>query len=137
MKNKVLSIVFLLLCIEVNSQEHHQIVFRDFVRSCLDSLQSKSPKKHSKILGIILTTNLKGELTSYELHFRDNEIKLTKKEYKWLFKLLYQMNYKEFLKWFYTEEDLKKINEITIRFKYSSKEERARNKDNVPKEVVE
>lgn len=103
-------IVFLLVELSLYAQKNEntnkQIMFRNFVYSCLDSLHFKTPKKHTLVSGISLRTDLEGNLICYSLGFSATKAKLSKREYKWLFKLLNSENYKKYEQIFNSDEDL-------------------------------
>jgi len=67
---KYILLLLLLGSLKVMAQKSLNIEFRDFVYSSLDSLKTINKHKQSKIIGIYITSNLKGKLKEYKLVFK-------------------------------------------------------------------
>ena len=102
--------------------------FRNSIYECIDSFQIKNPKKHKQITGISIIVNYEGELVSYNVRFKNQTMKLSKSEYRWLFKLLSQENYKKYENVFYSNDELEYLKEFKYGVKYISKELRFNSK---------
>jgi hypothetical protein len=85
----------------------------------LDSFQKHTANKSYEIKGVILVSNLTGELSSFSLLFDENNTKISKKEYKWLFELLHQLNYKTYAPIFYTEYELEISDKLFFKIPYN------------------
>lgn len=74
----------------------NDIEFKTYIYMCLDSFEYINPSKHSSMKGIAIFLDKKGNLKSFNIGFEKDEIKLNRKEYKWLFNLFDNKNYYAF-----------------------------------------
>ena len=117
--NKVL-IISLFCLMKINAQNnlsrYDELDF--FVHSSLDSFQKHTAKKSYEIKGVILVTNLDGELSSFSLYFEENNSRISNKEYKWLFQVLHQLNYKTYAPLFYSKYELEISDKLVFKVPY-------------------
>lgn len=124
---RIIMILFFCL-VSFSSTSQLWMDFRNSIYECIDSFQIKNPKKHKQITGISIIVNYEGELVSYNVRFKNQTMKLSKSEYRWLFKLLSQENYKKYENVFYSNDELKYLKEFKYSVKYISKELRSNSK---------
>ncbi|MFM1946738.1 MAG: hypothetical protein RL207_1021 [Bacteroidota bacterium] len=99
-----------------NLSRYDELVF--FVHSSLDSFQKHRANKSYEIKGVILVSNLDGELSCYSLYFEENNFRISNKEYKWLFQLLHQLNYKTYAPLFYSKYELEISDKLVFKVPY-------------------
>lgn len=121
-------IVVLFCFINFTSTAQLWTEFRSYVYECVDSFYMKNTFKHKEILGISIIVNHEGKLISYDIRFKDQPMELSKKEYKWLFKLLSQENYKKYETVFNSDEELKYLKELKYSIRYIPKTQREQTK---------
>lgn len=122
---KIIIIILLLKGFTINAQiDFNQRHFATFVYNCLDSFSIKNNIKYKEIKGIIIVTNKDGKLLSYKISFSTKEIQLSKKEYRWIFNLLKKGNYKEYQKFFNTDEELKSYKDVKYGIRFIPKGKR-------------
>lgn len=99
--------IFLFICINgLSAQENLNFEFKNHIYNSLDSFKTVMPEKHKEILGIVVVAKLNGKLKEFKISFKSKEVYLTKKEYKWLFKLLEDEDYQKYKTIFIGEEEL-------------------------------
>ena len=96
----------------------NDIEFKTYIYMCLDSFEYINPSKHSSMKGISIYLDKKGNLKSFNIGFEKDEIKLNRKEYKWLFNLFDNKNYYSFALKFYGIEDWQKSKQISLKIRY-------------------
>jgi hypothetical protein len=115
-------IIALLFVTNLNSQKRIELVndikVRDFIYQCINSFDTINSLKHQSIHGIDMNLNKKGNLKSYKLTFSDKNIKLSKKEYQWLFKKLKVGNYKNFILNNHTKKEIHNLKLFKISLKF-------------------
>jgi hypothetical protein len=118
MKKVLVVFIFCLMKInaQINLSQYDELNF--FVHSSLDSFQKHTANKSYGIKGVILVSNLDGELSSYSLYFEENNSRISKKEYKWLFQLLHQLNYKTYAQLFYSKYELEISDKLVFKVPY-------------------
>lgn len=97
----------------------NDIEFKTYIYMCLDSFEYINPSKHSSMKGIAIKLDKKGILKSFNIGFEKDEIKLNRKEYKWLFNLFDNKNYYTYALKFYGIEDWQKSNQISLKIRYN------------------
>jgi hypothetical protein len=95
------------------------IEFKNFVYQCIDSLLKKDSIRYSPNGYIRMELNLYGELKKYDIIAGNKKQKLRKRDYKWLFNLLNQKNYKTLVIDRYTPDELKTTKLFLIGIRYS------------------
>lgn len=90
-------VFFFLFSLNLNAQEPLDKVsdFKRVIYSFLDSLQVKN-HKYSCIRAIAIFADSDGKLDSFSIVFSSEEVTLSKRDYKWLFKLLKSVDYKQY-----------------------------------------
>ena len=113
MRKSILIVSFIFINIYyLTAQEDLNLKFKNFIYNSLDSFKYVNKIKHDQILGITLVAKLNGDLDRYKLRFKSKEIRLTKKEYRWLFRLLCEENYKKYINIFIREEEIDGLKEL-------------------------
>ena len=95
--------------------------FKKFVYQSIDSLLKKDSIRYSPNVYIRMELNLNGELKKYDLIFGNKKQQLRKRDYKWLFDLLNQKNYKSLAVNYYTPEELKTTKSFLLGIPYRGK----------------
>ena len=95
-----------------------EIEFKKFVYQCIDSLIEKDSIRYSSIVGIRMELNLNGELKEYVITLKNKTRKLRKRDYKWLYNLLNQKNYKNIAILVYSPNELKMSKSMLLSIKY-------------------